>query len=483
MEHLHQPGSLLGRDGTGSKASPFHGVDFTTISLPAGKQYVNTGAQSDTSYFQHTDVSRGHVLPNGQQATGGWVSQQQQQQCVQQHPLQQLHQQPATSSMSQPSSMASSAAALTAAAREQLVQAITRQEGISAAAQSTLLQLLSNMSTVEGGQQGLAGGLSNASQMVSQMHPGAPGSPIKSSSAVSTGGQMLPIPDPTTALLHTAADPAAAPASTADEGISTAAAATAFAALSQTRHLPPALEVLAESEQHQQQQQQGASPSSARADKNLSQLQSGKTQVTYQTQVTYRARALAAAVGAVRPGPAGSTLRLAGAICRSSSGSLVDALLTEAARAENGLLTAGMARSDSLPDMLPAEGAAGVASGAVGAALDAAHAAGGMDSVRECLKDMAMLDSLRVSGGRREGGLEKHLLGRGDDQAVSALLGGAIVCCSHWCPLPCTITLVSDMLWVVNCVTLLSFRPGSTVMHPLRILVGSGPKHCSNTGL
>jgi hypothetical protein len=64
---------------------------------------------------------------------------------------------------------------------------------------------------------------------------------------------------------------------------------------------------------------------------------------------TYKTKALATAAAATRLGPAASTLRLAGTLGRSSSGSLADALLSEMARAESGLLTAALPRSDSLP--------------------------------------------------------------------------------------------------------------------------------------
>jgi hypothetical protein len=68
--------------------------------------------------------------------------------------------------------------------------------------------------------------------------------------------------------------------------------------------------------------------------------------------VTYKTKALAAAAGLVRCGPVGRSLRLAGAMCRSSSGSLADTLLSEAARAQSGLLTAALPRCDSLPELM-----------------------------------------------------------------------------------------------------------------------------------
>ncbi|WIA30052.1 hypothetical protein OEZ86_000147 [Tetradesmus obliquus] len=114
------------------------------------------------------------------------------------------------------------------------------------------------------------------------------------------------------------------------------------------------------------------------------------------SQATYKTRELAAAAGAVRHGPAGANLRLAGTICRSSSGSLVDALLSEAARVEGGMLTAGLPRSDSLPDMVCGE-LSGVVD-PVQAALDAALAQGGMNSVRDCLREIAAMDSTLLKG-------------------------------------------------------------------------------------
>lgn len=67
--------------------------------------------------------------------------------------------------------------------------------------------------------------------------------------------------------------------------------------------------------------------------------------------VTHKTRALAAAAGSLRTGAVGSGLRLAALMCRSNSGGLADALMAEQARAESGLLTAGVARSDSVPEM------------------------------------------------------------------------------------------------------------------------------------
>lgn len=128
--------------------------------------------------------------------------------------------------------------------------------------------------------------------------------------------------------------------------------------------------------------------------------------------VTNRSRVLAAELGVVRPGPAGSSLRLAGTICRSNSGTLVDSLLSEAARADAGLLTAGLPRSDSLPEALLSGPLplAGVGSGSSG---PAAAAGGGVgvggvgakvlsDSVRECLRDVTGLTSLNIMVSRQE---------------------------------------------------------------------------------
>lgn len=67
--------------------------------------------------------------------------------------------------------------------------------------------------------------------------------------------------------------------------------------------------------------------------------------------VTHKTRALAAAAGSLRTGAVGSGLRLAALMCRSNSGGLADALMAEQVRAESGLLTAGVARSDSVPEM------------------------------------------------------------------------------------------------------------------------------------
>lgn len=67
--------------------------------------------------------------------------------------------------------------------------------------------------------------------------------------------------------------------------------------------------------------------------------------------VTFKTKALAAAAGSVRSGAVGSSLRMASIMYRSSSGGLADTLLSEQARAESGLLTAGLGRSDSLPEL------------------------------------------------------------------------------------------------------------------------------------
>jgi hypothetical protein len=67
--------------------------------------------------------------------------------------------------------------------------------------------------------------------------------------------------------------------------------------------------------------------------------------------LTQRTRALAAAAGSLRTGAVGSNLRLAALMYRSNSGGLADTLLSEQARAESGLLLAGLPRSDSLPEL------------------------------------------------------------------------------------------------------------------------------------
>jgi len=67
--------------------------------------------------------------------------------------------------------------------------------------------------------------------------------------------------------------------------------------------------------------------------------------------VTFKTKALAAAAGSVRSGAVGSSLRMASIMYRSSSGGLADTLLSEQARAESGLFTAGLGRSDSLPEL------------------------------------------------------------------------------------------------------------------------------------
>lgn len=119
--------------------------------------------------------------------------------------------------------------------------------------------------------------------------------------------------------------------------------------------------------------------------------------------VTNRTRVLAAELGVVRAGGAGSTLRYAGTICRSNSGTLVDSLLSEAARAEAGLMTAGLPRSDSLPDVLlsgslPNSGsdAAAPAAGGNGGGNDGVKAPALSDSIKECLKEVSGLASLNI---------------------------------------------------------------------------------------
>jgi hypothetical protein len=288
---------------------------------------------------------------------------------------------------------AAATAALNTAARQQLLQAIGGMQGMTPEAQSALMQMVAGMGTVDQQQQ---------QQRWS--------SPIRSSSAVSSGNVLQPgqqgAPAAPAALAAAgleavaAAPPAAAADSTqeladsltdVDGLLSTSAAASAFAALSESRHLPasplPPLQTL------QQQQEDSDTAQLGSLKGNLSLLPG-----SLKSQMTYKTRELAAAAGAVRQGPAGANLRLAGTICRSSSGSLVDALLSEAARVEGGLLNAGLPRSDSLPDMVCGEPSAGYLD-PVQAALDAALAQGGMNSVRDCLREIAAMDSslLKVS--------------------------------------------------------------------------------------
>jgi hypothetical protein len=344
-----------------------------------------------------------HSMHAGMQSTaqtGGAglpASTQQQQQQQQQHAAAPV----ATQSISTLTSEAAAAAALNTAARQQLLQAIGGMQGMTPEAQAALMQMVAGMGTVDQQQQ----------QQQS-------GSPIKSSSAASSGALLklnqqgasaAPAAAPAAAgLLAAAAAAAAATPPVVDDStqeladsltdadglLSSAAAASAFAALSETRHLPasplPALQTL-------QQQQE---------DSDTAQLGSLKGHLTLlpgslRSQTTYKTRELAAAAGAVRPGPAGANLRLAGTICRSSSGSLVDALLNEAARVECGLLTAGLPRSDSLPDMVCGEPSGPGFVDPVQAALDAALAQGGMNSVRDCLREIAAMDNslLKVSAG------------------------------------------------------------------------------------
>lgn len=67
--------------------------------------------------------------------------------------------------------------------------------------------------------------------------------------------------------------------------------------------------------------------------------------------VTYKTRALAAAAGSLRTGAVGSGLRFAAFMARSNSGGLADTLMSEHARAASGLLTGGLGRCDSLPEL------------------------------------------------------------------------------------------------------------------------------------
>jgi hypothetical protein len=290
---------------------------------------------------------------------------------------------------------AAATAALTTAARQQLLQAIGGMQGMTPEAQAALMHMVAGMGSVDQQQQ----------QQQQQCS-----SPIRSSSAVSSGNvlqqgqQGLPAA-PAAAGLGAAAG-AAAPQTAAGDStqeladsltdvdglLSSSAAASAFAALSETRHLPasplPPLQTL------QQQQEDSDTAQLGSLKGNLSVLPG-----SLKSQMTYKTRELAAAAGAVRQGPAGANLRLAGTICRSSSGSLVDALLSEAARVEGGLLNACLPRSDSLPDMMCGEPSRPGYVDPVPAELDAALAQGGMNSVRDCLRGIAAMDStlLKVS--------------------------------------------------------------------------------------
>jgi hypothetical protein len=294
---------------------------------------------------------------------------------------------------------AAATAALTTAARQQLLQAIGGMQGMTPEAQAALMQMVAGMGSVDQQQQ---------QQQCS--------SPIRSSSAVSSGNvlqqgqQRLPAAPAVAGLGAAAAPPTAAGDSTqeladsltdVDGLLSSSAAASAFAALSETRHLPasplPPLQTL------QQQQEDSDTAQLGSLKGNLSVLPG-----SLKSQMTYKTRELAAAAGAVRQGPAGANLRLAGTICRSSSGSLVDALLSEAARVEGGLLNAGLPRSDSLPDMMCGEPSGPGYVDPVQAALDAALAQGGMNSVRDCLRGIAAMDSSLLKVRVTENSATKH---------------------------------------------------------------------------
>jgi hypothetical protein len=331
--------------------------------------------------LNYSSQQQSHCMHPGMQSmmqtSGGALLAALQQQ--QQQQQQQLPAVPAATQSSDALGSDAATAALNSAARQQLLQAIGGMQGMTPEAQAALMQMVAGMGTVDQQQQ--------------QQQQQQSGSPIKSSSAVSSGalqqlGQLgaaaagaVPAPvadDSTQELADSLTD--------ADGLLSSAAAASAFAALSETRHLPasplPPLQTL------QQQQEDSDTAQLGSLKGNLSLLPG-----SLRSQATYKTRELAAAAGAVRHGPAGANLRLAGTICRSSSGSLVDALLSEAARVECGLLTAGLPRSDSLPDMVCGDPNGPGFVDPVQAALDAALAQGGMNSVRDCLREIAAIDS------------------------------------------------------------------------------------------
>jgi hypothetical protein len=343
----------------------------TAIKIEAGRPDQSYQQQG---YGVQGPVQAGMLGTGPDLPAGAWEQQQQQQQ------------QSAVRTASQTMSAAATAA-LTTAARQQLLQAIGGMQGMTPEAQAALMQMVAGMGSVD------------------HHHQQQSSSPIRSSSAVSSGNvlqqgeQGVPAAAaPAVAGLGAAA--AAAPLTAAGDStqeladsltdvdglLSSSAAASAFAALSETRHLPasplPPLQTL------QQQQEDSDTAQLGSLKGNLSVLPG-----SLKSQMTYKTRELAAAAGAVRQGPAGANLRLAGTICRSSSGSLVDALLSEAARVEGGLLNAGLPRSDSLPDMMCGEPSGAGYVDPVQAALDAALASGGMNSVRDCLRGIAAMDS------------------------------------------------------------------------------------------